>query len=153
MKEFLSTIPMHMNLMVIYFFLLPFFLILSISFAKQKKYKLHFISQTFLLSFSFLVIIYFEIMIRLEGGFFEFIKDSTLSHTFLVTYLIVHILISITALILWIRLFVKSYKMYKIKKFEEFKSSNHKKMGKITFIFLFLSCITGVLLYFFLFLL
>lgn len=146
-----SNIPMHMNIMVIYFTLLPFVLFYSISLAKKRKYKAHFISQFFILSLTLVVLLYFEIMIRIDGGFFEFAKQSSFDHDFLVKYLIFHITIALIAAILWLRLFIKSYLLYKNNQLELLKSSSHKKMGIITSIFLFLSCLTGVFVYLFLF--
>lgn len=147
----MSNIPIHMSIMVVFFGLLPLFLFYSISLARKKMYKAHFISQSILLSLTLIVLVYFEIMIRLDGGFFEFAKQSNMDHDFLVNYLIFHILIALIAAILWIRLFIKSYLLYKNGKIEEIKSSSHKKMGKIASLFIFLSCITGVFVYLFLF--
>lgn len=146
-----STIPMHMNIMVIFFGILPLFLFYSISLAKKKKYKAHFLSQSILLATTLVVLVYFEVMIRLDGGFFEFAKQSSMDHDFLIQYLIFHIAIALIAAVLWIRLFIKSYLLYKNGDLEKIKSSNHKKMGIITSIFLLLSCLTGVFVYLFLF--
>lgn len=145
------NVPLHMNVMVIFFTILPIILWKSISFAKNRNYKLHFISQGVILILTILVLSYFEIMIRVDGGFFEFIKQSRISHDFLTKYLILHIIISIVSGILWITLFFKSMNKYRDGKMEELKSSKHKKIGVITFLFLLLSCITGVFVYLFLF--
>ncbi len=147
----LANIPMHMHVMVIYFSILPFLLFYSISLAKKKKYKKHFLSQASLLSITLVVLVYFEIMIRIDGGFFEFAKQSSFEHGFLVKYLIFHIAIALVAAVLWIGLFIKSYIIYKNNQLELLKSSNHKKIGMITALFIFLSCITGVFVYLFLF--
>ena len=147
----LLNIPTHMHIMVIYFTILPFLLFYSINLAKKRKYKKHFLSQAFLLSFTLIVLVYFEIMIRIDGGFFEFAKQSSFEHSFLVKYLIFHIAIALVAAVLWVTLFIKSYIVYKNNQLELLKSSNHKKMGIITAIFLFLSCLTGVFVYLFLF--
>jgi putative membrane protein len=149
--ETFNKIPLHMNVMVVFFSVLPFLVLLGISFAKKQKYKLHFISQGFVIVISVLVLLYFEIMIRLDGGFFEFAKQSSMSHDFLVKYLIFHVSIALIATILWIMIFVKSMILYQSGKLEEIKQSNHKKMGIITFVFLLLSCVTGIFLYLFLF--
>ena len=143
--------PLHMNVMVVFFTILPIILWKSISFAKNRKYKLHFISQGFILILTILVLSYFEIMIRVDSGFFEFIKKSSISHDFLTKYLLFHIIISSVSAILWITLFFKSMNMYRAGKMEELKSSKHKRIGITTFVFLLLSCITGVFVYLFLF--
>lgn len=151
MENISNNIPVHMNVMLIFFSTLPFFVMGSIYFAKNKQYKLHFYSQGFILVLTVLVLVFFEIMIRVDGGFFEFAKQSNMSHNFLVGYLIFHIIIALIAAILWIKLFIKSMILYQNGKITEIKASNHMREGKITFIFLLLSCITGVFVYLFLF--
>ena len=149
--EDLNNIPLHMNVMVIFFSVLPFLVMASIYFAKNKQYKLHFYSQGFILVLTVLVLVFFEIMIRIDGGFFEFAKQSDMPHGFLVGYLIFHIIIALVTAILWIRLFIKSMSLYQNGKIEEIKASNHIREGKISFVFLLLSCITGIFVYLFLF--
>ncbi|RXJ79621.1 DUF420 domain-containing protein [Arcobacter sp. F2176] len=151
MEDLSNNIPLHMNVMVIFFSILPFLVMASIYFAKNKQYKLHFYSQGFILVLTVFVLVFFEIMIRIDGGFFEFAKQSNLPHGFLVGYLIFHIIIALIAAVLWIRLFIKSMSLYQNGKIEEIKTSNHIREGKITFVFLLLSCITGVFVYLFLF--
>ena len=140
-----------MNVMVIFFSILPFLVMASIYFAKNKQYKLHFYSQGFILVLTVFVLVFFEIMIRIDGGFFEFAKQSNLPHGFLVGYLIFHIIIALIAAVLWIRLFIKSMNLYQKGKIAQIKASKHMRDGKITFVFLLLSCITGVFVYLFLF--
>lgn len=142
---------MHMNVMVVFFSLLPFALFYSISYARKKEYKKHFISQSFILGIALVVLVYFEIMIRIDGGFFEFSKHSNMSEEFLIKYLIFHIAIALIAAILWIGLFIKTYMKYKNGKLEQIVNSSHKTWGKISALFITLSCITGVFVYLFLF--
>lgn len=149
--EIFQNIPIHMNVMVIFFTILPFIVLVSIYYAKNKKYKLHLTSQGFVLILTILVLAYFEVMIRIDGGFFEFSKQSSMSLDFLIKYLIFHIGVSLIAAVLWIRLFFKSMVLYKAGEIENLKNSNHKRDGKITFLFLLLSCVTGIFLYLFLF--
>lgn len=149
--EVFNNIPLHMNVMVIFFSILPFIVLVSIHYAKNKKYKLHLISQGFVLILTVLVLLFFEVMIRIDGGFFEFAKQSSMSHDFLIKYLFFHIALSLIAAFLWIRLFINSMIMYRAGKLESLKNSNHRRNGKITFLFLLLSCVTGIFLYLFLF--
>ena len=149
--EVFNNIPIHMNVMVIFFSILPFIVLQSIYYAKNKRYKLHLISQGFVLILTILVLVYFEVMIRIDGGFFEFSKESNVSHDFLVKFLFFHIALSLIAAILWITLFFKSMVLYKAGEIESLKNSNHRRNGKITFLFLLLSCITGIFIYLFLF--
>lgn len=139
--------PIYMDIMAIYFAILPILFALSIFLAIKKKYKLHFISQTLLLISSLIVILYFEISVRVYGGFVKFADNSSLSFEFLLIYLIIHILIATASLGGWLYLYIISLKEYKNGGIESFKSSKHKKIGKAIFYSMSLSSYMGVLLY------
>lgn len=149
---FLGTrAPMYMDLVTIYFALLPFFLALSIYYAVKKNYKKHFSSQVLLLSITLLVIIIFEIGIRISGGFIEYSKDTNISYTFMLVFLIIHIIIAIASIAGWLYLFTTSLKAYKKDKFKTIQNTKHKKIGKAIFLFLTISSYMGVCIYLFLF--
>lgn len=140
-----------MDIMASYFAILPFLFALSIYLAVKKKYKLHFISQSILLPISIIVILYFEVCVRVYGGFSKYNDNSLLSFNFLIIYLILHIAIATASLGGWLYLYISSFKSYKNSGFEEIKLSNHKKIGKAIFLSMSLSSYMGVLLYLILF--
>jgi putative membrane protein len=140
-----------MDLITIYFALLPFLLALSIYYAVKKDYKKHFSSQAIILGVTLFVVIIFEIGIRVSGGFIEYSKDTDISYTFMLTFLIIHIIIAIASIAGWLYLFITSYIAYKKDKFKTIQSSKHKKIGKAIFLSLTISSIMGVCIYIFLF--
>ena len=144
---------LFMDVVTIYFALLPFLLAYSIFYAVKKQYKKHFISQTIILILTLLLVIVFEIGVRISGGFIEYAKHSHISYDFLVVFLIVHIVIAIAAVAGWLYLYVNSYKMYKQDGFKSFSNTKHKKIGKAIFASLTLTSIMGVSIYIFLFVL
>ncbi len=144
---------MYMDLVTIYFGLLPFFLALSIYYAVKKDFKKHFSSQALLLFVTLLVVIIFEIGIRVSGGFLEYSKDTNISYTFMLIFLIIHIIIAIASISGWIYLFITSFKAYKKDKFKTIQSTKHKKIGKAIFLSLTISSYMGVCIYIFLFVL
>lgn len=149
---FLGTrAPIYMDLVTIYFALLPFILAFSIYYAVKKEYKKHFTSQAFLLSLTLLVVIVFEIGIRISGGFIEYSKNTNISYTFMLIFLIIHIIIAIASIAGWLYLFTTSLKAYKKDKFKTIQNTKHKKMGKAIFLFLTISSYMGVCIYLFLF--
>jgi len=151
---FLGTkAPMYMDLITIYFALLPFLLAFSIYFAIKKNYKKHFFSQALILSITLLVVIIFEIGVRVSGGFLEYSKDTSISYTFMLTFLIIHIIIAIASISGWLYLFITSYLAYKKDKFRTIQSSKHKKIGKAIFFSLTISSLMGICIYIFLFVL
>jgi putative membrane protein len=139
--------PIYMDIMAIYFAILPILFAFSVFLAVKKKYKLHFQTQTLLLASSLIVILYFEINVRLYGGFVKYSDNSSLSFEFLLVYLIIHIIIATTSLGGWLYLYIISLKEYKNSGIKSFKSSKHKKIGKAIFYSMSLSSYMGVLLY------
>ena len=79
--------PLYMDIMTIYVAFLPFLLAISIYFAVKQQFKIHFISQAIILAVSLCVILYFEVMTRLENNFLVYVEQSNFSLIFLLTFL------------------------------------------------------------------
>jgi putative membrane protein len=144
---------LFMDIATIYFVILPFLLIYSINFARKKEYKKHFLSQSLTLALTLGVVLIFEIGVRLTGGFFEYVKNSSVSYDFLLVFLIVHIIIAIFAVGGWLYLYISAYKEYRNNGFINFKGSNHRKIGKAIFLALSITAFMGLAIYIFLFIL
>ena len=140
-----------MDVVTLYFALLPFLLALSIRFAIKKQYDLHFKSQFILLALTLFIVVVFEIGVRISGGFLEYAQHSSMNYTFLFVFLIVHIVIAIAAVAGWIYLIISSYKDFK----GYIKGSpfmpKHKLIARSIFGALTLTSLMGVLIYLFLF--
>ena len=150
---FLGTkAPFYIDFVTIYFAIFPLLMAFTIFLAVKKKYKEHFISQAILLIVTIVIVVVFEIGLRISGGFAEYVKESDLSYIFMLSFLIIHIIIAIIALIVWVYSFITSYKLYRKNKLEKIKNSNHKKLGKLIFLGLTISSFMGVCIYIFLFL-
>lgn len=148
-KGFLGTsAPFYLDFATVYFAILPFLLAFSIYLAAKKEYKKHFISQAIILGVTLVVVVIFEIGVRIDGGFLEYSKNSNISYDFLLTFLIIHILIAIFAVGGWLYLFISTYKAYKNNSLD---TKKHKKIGKAIFIALTISSIMGIFIYLFLF--
>ena len=148
---FLGTkAALYMDVVTLYFALLPFLLAFSIAYAIKGNFKAHMRSQIIILLITIVMVLVFEIGVRISGGFLEFAKTSDYSFNFLVTFLVIHVLIAVAAVIGWIYLVVSSYKAYK--KDDIAGLSRHKKMGRAIFAALTLTSIMGVMFYVFLFL-
>jgi putative membrane protein len=143
-----TTAPFYLDLATVYFAVLPFLLAFSIYFAIKKEYKKHFISQAIILATTLLIVVMFEIGIRISGGFLEYSKYSNISYDFMLVFLTIHILIAIAAVGGWLFLFISSYKDYKNKSLD---GKKHKKIGKAIFTALTISSIMGICMYLFLF--
>jgi len=149
---FLGTrAPFFMDFVTIIVAILPFLVLIAISMAKVKAYKLHAITQTIIFVISVVVVGYFEYGVRLGGGFNAFMQESHTSHTYALWVLIVHIIIAIVSLILWAKTLVKAYKASQYRRLPGKESVQHKKAGIYTFIGIFLTGTTGLWVYVLLF--
>ena len=148
-QGFLGTsAPFYLDLITVYFGILPFLLGFSIYFAIKKEYGKHFISQSIILSITLILTVIFEIGVRITGGFLEYSKHSNISFDFMVIFLGIHIEVAIIAVAGWLFLFISSYKDYKNNKLD---ATKHKKIGKAIFLALTISSIMGIFIYLFLF--
>lgn len=140
---------MYMDIVTLYFAILPFLLAFSIYQAIRGNIKLHYQSQFIILAITIVMVLIFEIGVRLTGGFVEYAKQSPLSYDFLLLFLVVHIFIALMAVGGWIYLIISTYKSYQNGIVEH--SEKHRKMGRWIFSALTLTSIMGCSIYLFLF--
>lgn len=142
---------LYMDIVTIYFAIFPFLLLRSIYFAIKKEYKKHFVSQSIILAITIIMVLIFEIGVRLTGGFESFAKNSSIPYDFLLSFLLIHIIVAIASLSGWLYQFSSSYKLYKSNNLNALKSKKHKKIGKAIFFALLVNSIMGICIYLFLF--
>jgi len=145
--------PMYMDIATSYFTFFPFIFAFTIYLAVKKRYKAHFISQAILLTITIILVLVFEIGLRLSGGFWEYAGDNETSNICMFGFLIIHIIIAILSITSWIYLFITSLKLYRANQLDVIKKSSHKKVGKLIFLGLTISSIMGVWIYIYLFVL
>jgi len=139
----------YMDVVTLYFALLPFLLAFSIRQAVVGNITLHYKSQMVILGLTVVMVLIFEIGVRLGGGFVEYVKMSSVSYDFLLLFLAVHILIALLAVGGWIYLIITSYQTY----VQEGKEGmgKHRRMGRWIFGALTLTSVMGCSIYLFLF--
>jgi len=141
---FLGTrAPLFMDMVTLIVALLPLLVAGAIYFAINKKYKVHAYSQIFIFAFSVIVLVYFETGVRVGGGFDFFMKESGVSHNYAFIVLIAHIVISTLTIIIW------GTTLFMAKK--QVQLSKHRKAGHITFAGVVLTSLTGIWVYFLMF--
>ncbi len=146
---FLGTkAPLFMDIVTTIVVLLPFLLYGSILLAKQKKYRLHKLTQIALFITTILVVTFFEFGVRLDGGIKKYLTYTDIADSFVIGFLTFHITI---AIILWGRLFYLSLKALNAGKLPGKFSIYHKKLANITYIAIILTAITGFGVYYILF--
>lgn len=145
---FLGTrAPFFMDFVTLIVALLPFLMAFAIWFAKKRLMTLHKVSQLILFVVSLIVVGYFEYGVRVGGGVAAFAKESSLSQNFLLGFLIFHIIISIATVVWWTKTLIGGFKANST----QGASAQHRKDGMRTMLGVFLTSLTGVWVYLFLF--
>ncbi len=151
---FLGTrAPLFMDMVTIIVALLPVLLALAVYPAVKGHYKTHKIAQVALYIVSVIVVGYFEYGVRIGGGFEEFIKGSSLSHTFVYYFLLMHVAIAIMTLVVWTKTLYSALVASGKSALPGKASIAHKKETKITSAFILATGVTGLAIYFMLFVL
>lgn len=140
---FNTRAPFFMDMVTLIVSLLPLLVATAIWLARKKQYKTHIFSQILIFAFSVIVLMYFEYGVRISGGFSSFMRDSSVSHSYATIVLIFHIIISLITLILWAVAIFFSKKMVQLKK--------HKRIGLATFTGVVFTSLTGIWVYFLMF--
>ena len=147
---FLGTqAPFYLDVITVYFALLPFLMFLSISFAIKKDYNKHFVSQLILFAVTLVVVVVFEVGVRISGGIMEFMKSANISYGFMITFLIVHVSIALASVVVWSALLYGAIKSYRLE--STGVSASHKKVGRYVFLGMSISSFMGVAIYYMLF--
>ena len=141
---FLGTrAPIFMDVVTIIVALLPLLVFGAISFAIRKKYKAHAISQIVIFIFSVIVVTYFEIGVRIGGGFDVLIEGSEVSHNYALIVLLIHIAIAVVTLFLW------TLTILRVK--NHLQENKHRKIARATFTGIVLTSLSGIWVYLLLF--
>jgi len=141
---FLGTrAPFFMDVVTLIVALLPLLVVSAIYLAKIKKYKLHSYAQIFIFAFSVIVLGYFETGVRMVGGFDAFMQKSSVSYNYAFIVLVFHIAISIITIIVWGMAIFMAKKLL--------RQNKHRKIGLVTFSGVVLTSLTGIWVYFLMF--
>lgn len=114
----------------------------------DRNYTLHKNIQLTMFIILFVVVLLFEFDMQQNGGIFEMIKGSAYEGTFFLNFMIYfHTFLSITTSIIWIFLIIASLiKFGKNPRPGKF-SKTHRFWGKIGMWDMGLTCVTGLILY------
>jgi len=142
-----TNAPMYMDIITLYFTLLPFLMGSAIYMAIKKRYKLHKRMQTAIYIATLLIVALFEVGVRFSGGFDFFMKHSSADYTYMIIFLIVHIIIAIVSVVLYSVLIYNALKESNI----GVEYLSHKKLGIIVYAGMSVTSIMGALIYYYLF--
>ena len=149
---FLGTrAPFFMDFVTLIVTLLPLLVMLAVYLAKRRFFRLHIAAQLFLYLFSVVVVSYFEYGVRVDGGFETFVQESSLSARFIFYFLIVHIAISLVTMVWWSRTLIVGVLAYRKQTLPGVDSAAHKRLGLQSVWGIFLTSLTGLWVYLFMF--
>jgi putative membrane protein len=137
-----------MDLVTLWFAVLPFMMGGAIVTAMRKRYELHKTLQAVLFLLTLVMVVIFEVGVRFSGGFLAYAEHSSVPFGALTTLLAVHILIAVAAVGAWAWLLIDSWRRYRER--GEVPPS-HKGYGKLVYAGMTVTSILGVLIYLLLF--
>ncbi len=145
---FLGTrAPLFMDIVSVIVALLPFLIFGAISLAKKGNYSAHESVQKLLFIVTVIVVGFFELGVRMEGGYKNLMEGSSVGHNYFIYVLIFHIIISVITLILWVMTLYSAKRYKKQSTLPGLYSQAHKKDGIRTFIGIILTMLTGAWVY------
>ena len=149
---FLGTrAPFFMDFVTLIVAFLPIIVMASIYLARKKHYKLHAITQNIIFVFAVIVLAYFELGVRVGGGFNAFMEGSGVSHTYASVILVMHIIIAVVMLFYWIRTVLNANLQFVKGLIPGVKSREHKILAAKTFMAIIFTSFSGIWVYLLLF--
>lgn len=116
----------------------------------RKNYELHRKIQIALVSVLVLVVILFEVDMRLQGGFWELAKDSSYVDTvFLRNLLYVHLFFSISNAVLWPVTLLTAIKYFPRPASPAAFSPKHKLLARVAVADMAATVVTGLMVYYY----
>jgi putative membrane protein len=88
---------------------------------------------------------------RLAGGFKEYMAESSVSYSYFITFLIVHIIVAIATVNLWSYQIISSVKSYKKGTLVGENAQKHKKIARILMVGIVVTLIQAASIYYFMF--
>jgi putative membrane protein len=148
-KGFLGTdAPLYMDVATLYFSLLPLLLAGAIFLAVKKRLKAHAYLQLSLFVLTMVVVLFFEIGIRVDGGYWADLTNTSFGKEKMTIYMVVHILIALVSILAWGYQVIRSFKAFWS---HQPIFSNHKNVGRFVFAGMSITALMGVGVYWLLF--
>ena len=139
--------PLFMDVVTVYFALVPFLVAISIFLAVIKKLKLHLQTQLLIFSLTLIMVAVFEIGVRLDGGFNTYMRESVLSYNGVLAYLIVHILFALVTMVAWGITIYSAIKAYRAEGLQAPHFKEHRKNTRWIFLAIIINSAMGTSLY------
>jgi len=149
---FLGTkAPFFMDFVTLIVALLPLLVYGAILLARKKMYVAHTIVQNLIFIVSIIVIFYFELGVRVGGGFDAFMSESSVPYTYALFVLILHIIIAIVMLFYWSVTIINGNINFKKGKLPGLASYSHRLTAFKTYLAIIFTSFSGIWVYLLLF--
>lgn len=143
---FNTAAPLYLDIVTLYFILLPFLLFYSIRSAAKGRLRAHHRSQAALLVLTLVMVVFFEIGMRREGGYTVYL-DQASQTAFPIPFLVVHILLACVTLAAWLYQTVSANRAFKIRPLDKALFRRHAERGRWIFGGIVITATMGVIIY------
>jgi len=143
--------PFFMDFVTLIVVFLPLIVFASILLARKGHLVLHAVTQNIIFVAAVIVLGYFELGVRVGGGFDAFMEGSGVSHTYASIILVMHIIIALVMLFYWILTVFNANIQFKKGHIPGRASRNHKLLAAKTFISIIFTSFSGIWVYLLLF--
>jgi len=151
-EGFLGTkAPLFMDVVTLIVALLPLLVFGGITLARKRAYFLHMLVQNIIFFVSVVVVAYFELGVRVGGGFNAFMQESGVSYNYALIVLILHIIIATLTLFYWSYTIISGNYHYFKKLLPGKFSRGHKKMAQKALLGIVFTSFSGIWVYLLLF--
>ena len=149
---FLGTkAPFFMDFVTLLVALLPLLVYGAIALARKKMFLAHTIVQNLIYITAVVVVAYFEVGVRVGGGFDAFMEGSDVPYTYALIVLILHITIAVVMLFYWTITIVNGNIDYKKGRLPGQASRSHKVSAFKTYLAIIFTSFSGIWVYLLLF--
>jgi len=146
-----TSAPLFMDMVTLIVAILPLLVYGAILLARRRMFKTHMILQNVIFVFSLVVVGYFELGVRVGGGFDAFMSESHASYTYALVVLILHIIIAVFMLYFWSRTIISGNYNFSKSLLPGRASNAHKLLAVKTFVSIIFTSFSGVWVYILLF--
>ncbi len=149
---FLGTkAPFFMDFVTLLVAVLPLLVYGAIILARKKMYTAHMIIENIIFVVAVIVVAYFEVGVRIGGGFDAFMEGSGVPYTYALIVLILHIIIAVVMLFYWGLTIIHGNINYKKRRLPGFASRAHKVMAYKAYLAIIFTSFSGIWVYLLLF--
>lgn len=141
----------YIDTIVIFLAILPFVIALSIFFAINGRFKLHKFIQTLFFILTLISLALFAYIVHYKEGLETLLLQSSMMQLEALIFLGLHAFLAIITLIVWMFTLIYASEDRKRRALPGLYSENHKKLGRALFLGILFTSLSGIGIYWILF--